>query len=166
MAVGHIDYSVRNPSPVGWPGLRRHPILSEHVHYVWTWTGLSWPSNQCWEISLYWNWPARGCIPCCDISRITGATLQWVDIIRYLGYLFGIVRSRTFKFCSDNEQSLYRAFYTLCDKIAKAASEEVTLSLVKAKCMPSLRHGLEACPNHGNELTPKISKLYWPRSTV
>ena len=84
-------------------------------------------------------------LPSCDTSTITGASLQWVDIVRYLGVY--VIRSRTFKYCIDYaKQSFYRAFNSLYGKIARTASEEVTLSLIKAKCIPCLLYGLEACP--------------------
>jgi len=40
-------------------------------------------------------------------------------------------------------------------KIGSSASEEVTLSLIKSKCIPCLLHGLDACPinkTDGNSL--------------
>ena len=40
----------------------------------------------------------------------------------------------------------YRAFNSLYGKIDRAASEEVTLTLIRAKCIPCLLYGLEACP--------------------
>jgi len=84
-------------------------------------------------------------VSCCDIFTITGARLQWVDTVRYLGVY--IIRSRNFKCCIDYaKQSFYRAFNSLYGKIATTASEEVTLSLIKAKCIPCLLYGLEACP--------------------
>ena len=44
------------------------------------------------------------------------------------------------------KQSLYRAFHLLYGKIARTASEEVTLSLTKAECIPCLLYELEARP--------------------
>ena len=83
--------------------------------------------------------------PCCSITSIDGAILQWVDTVRYLGVY--IVRSRTFKCCLNNaKQSFYRAFNSIYGKVGRSASEEVTLSLIKAKCIPCLIYGLDACP--------------------
>ena len=72
--------------------------------------------------------------------------MQWVDTVRYLGVY--VIRSRTFKCCIDYaKQSLYRAFNSLYGNIARTASEEVKLCLIKAKCyIPCLLYGLEACP--------------------
>ena len=90
-------------------------------------------------------------VPCYNITTITGASLQWVDTVRYLGVY--IIRSRTFKCCIDYaKQSFYRAFNSLYGKIARTASEEVTLSLIKAKCIPCLLYRLEACPIGAMEL--------------
>ena len=90
-------------------------------------------------------------VPCCDISTITVASLQWADTVRYLGVY--VIRSRTFKCCIDYaKQSFYRAFNSLYGEIAWTASEEVTLSLIKAKCIPCLLYGLEACPISAKEL--------------
>ena len=76
-------------------------------------------------------------VSCCDISTITGASLQWVDTVRYLG-VYNIC-SHTFKCCTEYaKQSCYRAFSSLYGKIASTASEEVTLSLIKAKCISCL----------------------------
>ena len=53
----------------------------------------------------------------------------------------------TFKCCLNNaKQSFYRAFNSIYGKVGSSASEEVTLSLVKAKCIPCLIYGLDACP--------------------
>ena len=84
-------------------------------------------------------------VPRCVISIITGASLQCVDTVRYLGVY--VIRSRTFKCCIDYaKQSLNRAFNSLYGNIARTASEEVTFSLIKAKCIPCLLYGLEVCP--------------------
>ena len=65
--------------------------------------------------------------------------------IRYLGIF--IVRSRIFK-CSLEyaKKSFYRAANAIFGKIGRIASEEVTLQLLKSKCLPVLLYGLEACP--------------------
>jgi len=43
-------------------------------------------------------------------------------------------------------QSFYRAANAVFGKIGRMASEEVTLQLIKSKCLPELLYGLEACP--------------------
>ena len=62
-------------------------------------------------------------------------------VIRYLGIF--IVQSRTFK-CSIDEakRSFYRAANAIFGKIGRFASAEVTLHLLKTKCIPVLLYGL------------------------
>jgi Reverse transcriptase (RNA-dependent DNA polymerase) len=43
--------------------------------------------------------------PCYSLTTIDGATLQWVDIVRYLGVY--IVRSHTFKCCLNNAKQSF-----------------------------------------------------------
>jgi len=71
--------------------------------------------------------------------------VPWVAEIRYLGIF--IVRSRIFK-CSLEyaKKSFNRAVNAIFGKIGHIASEEVTLQLLKSKCLPVLLYGLEACP--------------------
>ena len=82
--------------------------------------------------------------PCANIVTSDGKSLQWVDSIRYLGVF--ITRHRIFK-CSLHhaKQSFYRSFNAIYGKIGRTASEEVTLSLIKSKCIPCLLYGLDAC---------------------
>ena len=57
------------------------------------------------------------------------------------------MRSRVFKCSLDHaKRSFYRAANAVFGKIGRAASEEVTLQLIKRKCLPVLLYGLEACP--------------------
>jgi len=44
------------------------------------------------------------------------------------------------------KKSFYRAANAVFGKIGLVASEEVTLQLIKSKCLPVLLYGLEACP--------------------
>jgi len=64
-------------------------------------------------------------------------------LIRYLGIF--IVQSGAFK-CSIHEakRCFYRAVNAIFGKIGRLASEEVTLHLLKSKCIPVLLYGLEA----------------------
>jgi len=41
--------------------------------------------------------------------------------------------------------SFYRAANAIFGKVSRIASEEVTLQLIKSKCMPILLYGLVAC---------------------
>ena len=56
-----------------------------------------------------------------------------------------IVCSRKFK-CSlkHADKSFYRAANAVFSKIGRVASKEVTLQLIKSKCIPVLLYGLEA----------------------
>jgi len=58
------------------------------------------------------------------------------------------MRSRVFKCSLDHaKQSFYRAANAVFGKIGRVASEEVTLQLIKSKCLPVLLlYGLEASP--------------------
>jgi len=68
--------------------------------------------------------------------------MPWTNVTRYLGIF--IVQSRTFK-CSIDEAK--RSFYSaIFGKIGRFASEEVTLYLLKTKCIPVLLYGLEVLP--------------------
>jgi len=44
------------------------------------------------------------------------------------------------------KKSFFRAENAVFGKIGHVASEEVTLQLIKSKCLPVLLYGLEACP--------------------
>jgi len=82
---------------------------------------------------------------CLSVSLSTGDIL-WVDEIRYLGVF--TVRSCRFRpKCSleYTKKSFYRAANAIFAKTGRCASEEVTLHLVKSKCLPILLYGLEAC---------------------
>ena len=81
--------------------------------------------------------------------RITGQVLPWTNVIRYLGIF--IVQSRTFK-CSIDEakRSFYSAANAIFGKIGRFASEEVTLHLLKTKCVHSF------VPNKGAKFGAKI----------
>ena len=47
---------------------------------------------------------------------------------------------------AERMKSFYRAFNAVFGKVAGVASEEVTVELLKVKCLPVLLYGLEACP--------------------
>ena len=87
----------------------------------------------------------RNNVSCLPVSLSTGTVIPWVSEMRYLGIF--IVRSRVFK-CSLEyaKKSFYRAANSVFAKVGRVASEEVTLQLIKSKCLPLLLYGLEACP--------------------
>ena len=63
----------------------------------------------------------------------------------YLGV--HIVEGRTFRCCYDNAKSnFFRAFNSIFGKIGRTASEEVVISLIRAKCLPILLYATEVCP--------------------
>jgi len=81
---------------------------------------------------------------CTNLISVNGATLQWVESCRYLGVYF--VSGRTFKFSFHIAKvKFFRAFNAVYSKIAKSASNDVILSLLRAKCLPCLLYALEAC---------------------
>ena len=74
-----------------------------------------------------------------------GTVISWVDEMRYLGIF--IVRPRTFTCSLEHaKKSFYRAANAVFAKIGRVASGDVTLQLIKVKCLPALLYGLEACP--------------------
>ena len=84
-------------------------------------------------------------------TSLTGQVLPSTNVIRYLGIF--IVQSRTFK-CSIDEakRSFYRAANAIFDKIGRFASEEVTLHLLKTKCIPVRLYELESLPLNKSQI--------------
>ena len=79
------------------------------------------------------------------MSLSDGTVFSWVDEMRYLGIF--IVRSRMFKCSLEHaKKSFYHAANAVFANIGRVASEEVTLQLIKVRCLPVLLDGLEACP--------------------
>ena len=78
-----------------------------------------------------------------EIRRLV--TISWLTVIRYLDVF--ITQSRKFKCVLDHaKRSFYKAAYNIMGKVGRIASEEITLQLIKSKCIPVLLYGLEACP--------------------
>ena len=93
---------------------------------------------------------SQSSIECCKILTADGKCLEWVNNLRYLGIF--ILRAKSFRCCFSNaKKSFYSAFNALYGKIARSASEEVVLSLIKFKCLPCLLYGLDACPVNKTE---------------
>jgi len=64
------------------------------------------------------------------------------------------VQSRAFKCAIDDAKcSFYRAANAIFGKVGRLASEEVTLQLIKSKCIPVLLYGLVACPLNKSQLS-------------
>ena len=103
------------------------------------------------------------------IVTLNGRVLEWVHELRYLGVYF--VSSSTFKCSFSNaKKSFYRSFNAIYGRIGSAASEEVTVALIKAKCLPVLLYGLDVCPTNAtdkrsldftvNRILMKVFKTY------
>ena len=50
------------------------------------------------------------------------------------------------------KKSFYRAFNSIFGKVGRIAYENVVIELLKAKCLPSLYYGLEACPINKSQI--------------
>ena len=79
---------------------------------------------------------------CTCVITSDGHSLPCVSQMRYLGIYFVAGRNTR---CSVSyaKRSFYRSSNAIFGKVGKHASEEVTLQLVKSKCMPMLLYGLE-----------------------
>ena len=82
---------------------------------------------------------------------LSGAPIAWANGVRYLEIF--IVKSRTFKCLLDHaKRSFYLAANAIFGKVGRVASEEVTLHLIKSKCIPVLLYGLEVCPLNKSQI--------------
>ena len=111
------------------------------------------------KIDLYINATKSVCLrigprcdnSCCPLVAQNGQRLSWETNLRYLGVF--IRSSRQFKCLYDNaKRKFYSAFNAIYGKIGRTASEEVTLSLISAKCLPCLLYATEACPLNRSEI--------------
>ena len=60
--------------------------------------------------------------------------------------VYSLTRNLKLKTSNHNAKAkFYRAFNAIMGKIGRCASNEVTVSLIKAKCLPILLCGTEAC---------------------
>jgi hypothetical protein len=82
---------------------------------------------------------------CANLVMRNGEELSWVRSCRYLGAY--LVSGRIFK-CSfvNAKRQFYRSFNAMFGRVGRLASEEVILSLLSTKCLPSLLYAVEACP--------------------
>jgi hypothetical protein len=84
-------------------------------------------------------------VPCSELVTLDGSILKWVDKCRYLGVSF--ISGRTLRCCYDHAKSkFFRAFNSIFGKVGRTASEEVVISLIRAKCLPILLYATEVCP--------------------
>jgi len=78
---------------------------------------------------------------CANIVTCDGSHLTWVDELRYLGIF--IVRAPVFRCSLEHaKRSFHRAANGIFGKIGRIASEEVTIRLLKSKCLPLLLYAL------------------------
>jgi hypothetical protein len=95
--------------------------------------------------SLCIRFGSRYNVPCSELVTLDGSILKWVDKCRYLGVSF--VSGRTLRCCYDYAKSkFFRAFNSIFGKVGRTASEEVVISLIRAKCLPILLYATEVCP--------------------
>ena len=88
--------------------------------------------------------PAFG-TKCENLVTSSKNPIRWANSCRYLGtYLVSFRMLR----CSYDEAKckFFRAFNAIFGKVGRFASEEVVLSLIRAKCLPCLLYAVEACP--------------------
>ena len=90
---------------------------------------------------------------CANITTSQGHCLPWTNEIRYLGTY--IAKSRQFRCSIDHtKKSFFRSANSIFDKIGRTASEEVTLELLRTKCIPVLIYGLECWGDWGTQHRP------------
>jgi hypothetical protein len=108
-------------------------------------------------------------VPVC-IRTVDGREIPWQTTLRYLG--MHLVANNVFT-CSFDEakKSYYRAFNAIYSKIGGIASEEVTLEMLKFKCLPVLLYGTEVCPVNKKQfksleyvLTSSLMKVFRTKS--
>ena len=83
----------------------------------------------------------RFSIQCANLITDSGDELKWVKECRYLDVY--LVSARRFK-CSWHTAkcAFYRAFNAILCRVGRSASSEVSLHLVRSKCIPVLLYGL------------------------
>ena len=87
---------------------------------------------------------------CANLVLSNGEELSWATSCKYLGV--NLISARCFKCSFDkSKQAFFRSFNSIYSKIGITASEEVIISLLKAKCMPCLLYAVEACPVVGRD---------------
>jgi len=99
---------------------------------------------------------------CADIISVFGGPIAWVDCCRYLGVFF--VSARILQCCfHDAKSRFFHGFNCICGKIGRFASEEVVISLLKAKCLPILLYATESVPlpsRHRQSLEFTITRIF------
>ena len=81
---------------------------------------------------------------CVSIKSHSGATLSWVNEIKYLGVY--IVSGRQFRIAMDAAKRKFnRSVNSILSKTLGSLGEDVILHLIKLKCLPILLYGCEVC---------------------
>ena len=120
---------------------RRQSELQTYFWCLRAWTcvavcGYQYKKSCCIRIG------PRNDYACANITTSQGYRLPWTNEIRYLGIY--IVNSRQFRCSLDHaKKSFFRSANAIFGKVGSSASEEVTLELLKSKCIPVLIYGLE-----------------------
>lgn len=82
---------------------------------------------------------------CKSLTSNDGGSLPWVTSCRYFGVYF--IGGRSFKCSLDHAKcKFFRSFNCIFSRVGRFASEEVVLSLIRAKCLPCLLYAIEVCP--------------------
>jgi len=86
------------------------------------------------------------------LSTSSGVEIPWKDKIWYFGAF--VVQCRKFKCCLDDaKKSFYRATNAVFGTIGRIASEEVSMGIIRCKCIPILLYGTEAFMLNKSELS-------------
>ena len=80
---------------------------------------------------------------CTCVITSDGHSLPWVSEMRYLGILYFVAGRNMSCSVSYAKCSFYRSSNAIFAEVGKHASKEVTLQLVKNKCMPMLLYGVD-----------------------
>ena len=96
---------------------------------------------------------------CGEGAKLTKFCMEFMTLLLHLFYLCqeSVTRGNSCRLVKNfsrydvRKYSFYRAANSIFGKIGRIASEEVTLQLVKSKCIPVL-YGLEACPLNMSQL--------------
>ena len=87
------------------------------------------------------------------LSTSSGVEIPWKDKIWYFGAF--VVQCRKFKCCLDDaKKSFYRATNAVFGTIGRIASEEVSMGIIRCKCIPILLYGTEAFMLNKSDLSP------------
>ena len=86
-----------------------------------------------------------------------------------MGWILGLffISGPKLKTSNGNAKAkFYLAFYSIMGIIGRCASNEVTVSLIKAKCLPILLYGTEACHFSVRETTSMEYPISCPQTKV